>query len=250
MRSITLYLLFVLFFIVESVLPESSPARTSIIKENEAMTITVKKSQNFKVTGDGIASMWRDTEWFSLPQRKGKDTGLKTELKILYSDSGLYFLFYCEDRRLTANIHDDFKDLWKEDVVEVFLWPDEHYPIYFEYELSPLNHELVLLVPNFEGKLWGWRPWHYEGNRLVQHATTVQGGKMESNAAITAWMAEFYIPYTLLMPLQNVPPKSDTKWRANFYRCDYDQGEMAYWAWQPVEKRFHEFQKFGTLIFE
>jgi len=25
---------------------------------------------------------------------------------------------------------------------------------------------------------------------------------------------------------------------------------MAYWAWQPVEKRFHEFQKFGTLIFE
>jgi len=228
----------------------ASATATEILKENDAMISIVKRCSDFKVSGEGLARSWENAEWLVLPQRKGKDTGLKTELKILYSDSGLYFLFRCEDVKLTAAIREDFQDLWKEDVVEVFLWPDQRYPLYFEYELSPLNHELVLLVPNFEMNLWGWRPWHYEGDRLIQHATSVQGGKMESAAVITAWTAEFFIPYTVLKPLQNVPPQAGTSWRANFYRCDYDGGEMASWAWQPVEKRFHEYQKFGTLIFK
>ena len=46
---------------------------------------------------------------------------------------------------------------------EVFLWPDERDPIYFEYEISPLGRELPILVPNLDGKFLGWRPWHYEG---------------------------------------------------------------------------------------
>ena len=37
-------------------------------------------------------------------------------------------------------------DLWNEDVFEVFLWTDERYPVYFEYEISPLNHELPILA--------------------------------------------------------------------------------------------------------
>jgi hypothetical protein len=57
----------------------------------------------------------------------------------------------------------DFLDLWNEDVVEAFFWTDESNPIYFEYELSPLNYELPILVPNNKGKFLGWLPWHYEG---------------------------------------------------------------------------------------
>jgi hypothetical protein len=31
---------------------------------------------------------------------------------------------------------------------------------------------------------------------------------------------------------------------------DYDDGKTASWDWAPVGKGFHEFAKFGTLIFE
>ena len=81
---------------------------------------------------------------------------------MLYSKTGLYFLMDGTDRKLTATMTEDFMDLWNEDVFEVFLWTDERYPVYFEYEISPLNHELPILVPNFGGQFLGWRPWHYE----------------------------------------------------------------------------------------
>jgi hypothetical protein len=58
-----------------------------------------------------------------------------------------------------------------------------------------------------------------------------------------------FVPYELMKPLRNVPPQSGTRWRANFYRMDYDQGQNA-WSWSPVGRSFHEFKKFGTLEFE
>jgi hypothetical protein len=53
----------------------------------------------------------------------------------------------------------------------------------------------------------------------------------------------------LLVPLNNVPPVSGTKWRANMYRIDYDNGPE-YFAWQKIDKGFHEYNHFGTFIFE
>lgn len=218
--------------------------------QNLSTEILVKKCKNFKITGDGKSREWASVNWIDLLPRKNNQRNLKTLIKVLYSETGLYFLFHCQDEKLTATMNADFLDLWNEDVVEVFLWPEEQFPIYFEYELSPLNHELPLLVPNLNNRFLGWLPWHYEGNRCVQHATSVEDSKQKSGAHITAWTAEFFIPYELLKPLGNVPPRSGTRWRANLYRCDYDSGKMDYWSWQPVEKRFHEFEKFGTFVFE
>ena len=56
-----------------------------------------------------------------------------------------------------------------------------------------------------------------------------------SGGSVSGWMAEFFIPYKLLVPLNNVPPVSGTKWRANMYRIDYDNGTK-YFAWQKIEK--------------
>jgi hypothetical protein len=130
------------------------------------------------------------------------------------------------------------------------LWPDERYPVYLEYEISPLGRELPILVPNFGGEFFGWRPWHYESDRLIRKAVTTAGGPQAPGAAIRRWTAEFFIPYQLLKPLQNVPPKPGSRWRANFYRVDCDDGTAASWDWARVGRSFHEHQKFGTLIFE
>lgn len=211
--------------------------------------LIVKKTTDFEVDGKGAASNWSGTEWVNLTQQRIAGPALSTRAKVLYSNTGLYFLMECEDRKLTATLTEDFADLYNEDVVEVFLWTDESIPVYLEYELSPLNYELLIMVPNLNGRFYGWRPWHYEGANRVRHATSVLGGDKKSNAAISGWSAEFFIPYSVMKPIVKAPPTSGTRWRGNLYRIDYDQG-FSGWSWQKTRTNFHDYERFGTLVFE
>lgn len=216
----------------------------------------VSKSPDFTINGEGNAIQWENTDWVEMTLQESPNdipVDLKTKVKVLYSETGMYFLFQSDDRKLTATIQKDFGSLFTEDVVELFLWPDSIMPLYFEYEISPLNYELALLVPNINGKFQGWRPLNYEGKIKTQHLTSIQERQKKSNATIKGWTAEVYIPYALLNPIVQRPPESGEKWKANFYRIDYDQGYTS-WSWQRttpnVRGSFHQYKKFGTLIFE
>jgi hypothetical protein len=206
--------------------------------------IRVKKTTDFTVTGAGTAPEWQKAVPVTLIQRQGK-VSYNTTMRILWSDKGIYLLYESEDTKLTSTIREDFKDIFNEDVVEAFFWPDERSVIYFEYELSPYNFELPILVPNYNAKLFGWLPWHYEGDRRTVHKTLVH----EKNGKLTGWTGEVFIPFVLLTPLQNVPPAPGTAWRANFYRIDYDV-DMAEWSWKKTGPSFHEYEKFGKIVFE
>jgi predicted TIM-barrel fold metal-dependent hydrolase len=220
------------------------------LKEPAARVLRVRRTEDFAVNGRGDAAAWQKTAWEPLHLRTSDGHPYQTRVKMLYSDAGLYVLTEAEDQAITATMKEDFLDLWNEDVFEFFLWPDERHPVYFEYEISPLGFELPILIPNFGGEFLGWRPWHYEGTRKTQKATTVTGGSKRSGASVTGWKAEVFVPYDLLKPLQNVPPKAGTRWRANFYRVDYDDGQTTSWDWARVGPSFHEFEKFGTLVFQ
>lgn len=211
--------------------------------------LRISKTDNFEINGEGSHEAWNAVDWVSLDMR-GDGPAQNTRVKVLYSDTGIYFLFQCDDEVLTATLTEDFADLYNEDVVEVFLWTEEEYPFYFEYELSPLNYELPIMVPNREGDFFGWLPWHYDGERRTRHETSVRGGDKQGGASIIQWIGEFFIPYALLKPLGNVPPASGTRWRANMYRIDYDLETPRYYLWQPTSGNFHEYQQFGTFIFE
>ena len=188
----------------------------------------VKKCIDFTVAGDGSSEKWKSTEWIDLIPRGPEVADYQTETKVLYSETGIYFLFDCKDKKLASTMKADNLNLWEEDVVEVFLWTDEDYPVYFEYELSPLNYELPIIVPNFNGKFLGWLPWKYYGDKRTMHATSTTGGEKISGSSVSGWIAEFFIPYKLLEPLNNVPPISGTKWRANMYRIDRDSAALAF----------------------
>lgn len=246
-RSLNLFLKFLLSILVFAFFYQPGLGQTG----KEAV-LKVKKTTDFSLDGKGTAKNWSKTEWFPVsPISTSEDTptGLTTKTKILYSDTGIYILFQCEDHILTATMDADFMKLWEEDVVEAFLWPDETTPVYFEYELSPLNYELPLLISNKEENFHSWRPFSYDGDKRTRHKTSVIGGKKDSGASVRQWSAEFFIPYKLLDPLNNITPEPGTKWRANFYRIDYDEGQTLL-AWQPVQQSFHEYKKFGTLLFE
>lgn len=215
-----------------------------------APVLRVPQTDDFDVSGDGTSAAWQKAAWEPLHKRTTDGHPYETRIKVLYSKTGLYVLMDATDAKLTAKFKEDFQNLWTEDVFEVFLWPDERHTTYFEYEISPLNFELPILVPNFEGKFLGWLPWHYNGARKTRKATAAVGGPKESGANVKGWKAEVFMPYELLRPLQNLPPKPGTRWRANFYRMDHDGGHTTGWDWARVGPSFHEFAKFGTLVFE
>ncbi|MEZ6063707.1 MAG: carbohydrate-binding family 9-like protein [Planctomycetaceae bacterium] len=216
----------------------------------ERPTMTVKHCSDFKVNGKGDAAAWQTTEWVSLNRRPQAQHDYTARIKMLYSDTGVYVLFDGTDTKLTSTMQEDFADLWNEDVYECFFWTDETHPVYFEYEISPLGYELPILVPNMDGTFLGWRPWHYDGVRRIQKHVSATGGSVASMSEVEGWRAEVFIPNALLAPLKNVPPKPGTKWRANFYRMDYDGGGKSQWDWARVGPSFHEFKSFGTLVFE
>lgn len=199
-------------------------------------SLIVRKTSDFELTGKGDSTQWSDAQWHAIAKHKG-EADYETKFKILYSELGIYCLYSCEDEIVKSTINKHNSDLWTEDVVEAFFWPDERWPIYFEYELSPKNFELPILVPNLNGKFHGWLPWGEPGTR---HATQVESKH---------WTAEFFIPFGILKPLQNCPPTRGTKWRANFYRIDHDKGQTQF-AWSPVESHYHEYQNFGVIEFE
>jgi hypothetical protein len=226
-------------------LADRAPAQAPAERE-----LRVRPCDDFTLTGDGSATAWKKTEWEPLHKRTTGGPAYETRIKVLYSKTGIYTLMDATDRKITATIKDDFENLWTEDVFEIFLWPDERHPVYFEYEISPLNVELPIIIPNLDGRAFGWRPWHYDGPRKTRKATAAGGGPVKSGGAITGWTAEVFIPYELLKPLHNVPPKAGSRWRANFYRMDYDDGVTSSWDWARVGASFHEFKKFGTLVFD
>jgi hypothetical protein len=213
------------------------------------METVLKRVEDFAVDGTGEASAWQSADWLAILPIIGPSTA-DTRMKAVYSSTGIYCLFDCEDDLLYCTALKDNDDLWTEDVVEAFFWPDEARPLYFEYELSPLGMELPLMVPNNAGAFMGWIPWHYAGDRRCRRATAIRGGSKTSMAGISGWSAEFFIPFALLRGLRNVPPAPGTRWRANFYRIDHDRNGETYFAWRPIAKSFHEFDKYGTIVFE
>jgi hypothetical protein len=125
--------------------------------------LAVKPTDDFTVDGAGTNAAWAQTSWLPLNQLDAGVEGYDTKVKILYSGKGIYVLFSGIDKKVTSNYYNDFDDMYNADVFEVFFHPEPQTPVYFEYEINAYDKELVLLIPNLDGKIMGWRPWHYTG---------------------------------------------------------------------------------------
>lgn len=240
----------VLAFAVVALAPDLRPGGARVAAQGVTPVLRVPMVKDFPVNGRGDHPAWNAVPWTTLNARNGVTGAPATRIKVAYSPEGVYVFMDAADRHLTATFEEDFSDLWKEDVFEAFLWPDERDTIYFEYEVSPLGRELPILIPNLDGRFLGWRPWHYGGDRRVRHETSILGGSKQSGATIEGWRAEFKIPFAVLSPLRSVPATKGARWRANFYRVDYDGGRTVQWDWARVGRTFHDFRNFGTLEFD
>jgi hypothetical protein len=215
-------------------------------------TLPVARVDDFELTGAGDAAAWKSAEWTPLRRRQADGLPYDTRFKVVYSSTGLYVLMDGTDRKLTTTGRPDNSNLWEEDVFEAFFWTDERFPLYFEYEISPLGFELPILCSQNDATStsMGWLPWYYANERKIRKATAARGGPKEKGAAVQGWSAEFFIPFALFKGINNSPPRTGTRWRANFYRMDYDDGRKTQWDWAPVGPSFHEYRNFGILRFE
>ena len=208
-------------------------------------TLRVNKVLPFEIDGAGTNASWNATNWVNLIQLDSSSLQYPSKFKILYADSGVYVLFSGLDKKITSPYRNDFEDLFRADVFEVFFHPEPSTPIYLEYEINAYNAELVLLVPNLSKKTFGWAPWKYTGKKKVVKKVKVH----EQNNEMYKWTAELFFPFKLFIPLQNMDVKKGVCWNANFYRLDYDDTKMVKWAWSPIVKSFHEFEKYGVIQF-
>ncbi len=234
--------------VLEKIYYRNAERLLGLAKSSEVKSLRVRATEDFEVTGDGKNDAWNKTDWAALTRRGDGGLPYDAKIKLLYSRTGLYVLFHGSDAKRTATLKDG-GHLWTEDVFEIFLQPDGGQPSYFEYEISPLGAELSLLVTNAGGKLLRWQPWVLEEGevrKIRKAATTIPA----DSEAIKGWSAEMFIPYALLKPLADGPPKSGDRWRANFYRVDHDDGKTTAWDWSRVGASFHDYRNFGSLVFE
>jgi hypothetical protein len=214
------------------------------------MKLTIPQIKDFSFK-EKIAHSWDNLQWQNLSRvGLGKST-YKTAFKIASSQTGLYVLVSCEDKKISCTDLKDFHDIYNEDVVEIFLWPNEKQALYFEYEISPLGVELPLLVPNHNGDFMGWLPWHYEGARKIRKMVTVDGGKQAPASSIRGWTVQMFIPFVLFRGLGAMPPGKGAVWKANVCRMDYDLFPVSHWTWSKgTSDTFHNFRQFGSFVFE
>lgn len=223
------------------------PLRQDLLSDT---VLTVKLCNDFTVTGKGDNFQWKIVSWNDLTKLDPDGINYKSQFKIMYSLTGIYVLFKLADSKISSRFTNDFEKIYLGDVAEVFFHPYPTEPLYFEYEVNPLNKELVLLMVNRNNFLRGWSPWAYENEFKVKKKVKITGGKMKPFSKIKSWTAEIFFPYQLFSPFQNTPPESGTIWKANFCRLDYDTGRMVKWAWAPIDTSFHEVNRYHSLIFE
>ena len=175
----------------------------------------------------------------------GSTPRLSTSVTAWYDDEYLTILFCAADDHVVANHVDHDAPLYQEDVVEVFLAPNE-LTTYFELEVSPRGTLFDAKIESPTGVREGLRAdrkWTCEGMWAAVRSVSESSGATTIDTVIR-------IPFAALE--RSVPGDGEV-WRGNFFRIDRHPSEGdEFTAWQPTMKNpadFHVAAVFGRLRF-
>lgn len=213
--------------------------------------LVVKKTTDFQIDGTGNGKEWGKAQWQYLTKLDTGGTEHMSRFKLMYSEKGIYLLFNGEDEKISTRFDKDFSSIFNGDVFEAFFHPVPEKPVYFEYEINPLEKELILVLGRVNGRSTSWIPWNYRPERHIKRKVVLVGGEMKADSPLKSWSAEVFFPYEILGLLPEVPPVSGSSWNANICRLDYDTGKMKKYSWSPaIQTSFHEIEHYGKIVFE
>ena len=177
----------------------------------------------------------------------GENPRQKTRARVLWDDEYLYVAFYCEDSDIWGVTTERDKDIYNQEVVEVFLDPDRDNYTYIEIEVSPLNAVLDLFMLNRGGRHRGLWDWDSDG---LLTAVVVDGDPSQRGTEDRSWTVEMAIPMSDCCTAPNLPPEPGDVWHMNLYRIDRAEWGDEYTAWSPPRRlNYHTPERFGRLVF-
>jgi len=187
---------------------------------------------------------------------------LRTRMKMLWSDEGLYIGAELEEPNLWATLTERDSVIFHDNDFEVFLDPDDDCHQYIELEINALNTVWDLLLP---------KPYRDEGEALnsfelkgLKTAVHLEGKLNDPTAKDHGWSVAIFIPWTAIAPVstKRVPPKLGDRWRINFSRVEWDleakDGKYQKvpnrpehnWVWSPQQMiDMHQPEMWGFLEF-
>ena len=188
--------------------------------------------------------IWKQARWIDFDHTMDGKTSLpaeKTRVAAVWTETYVYFAFWCRYERLNLFENDDAAkerwELWNKDVAEVFLNPQpEHLWHYYEFEVAPNNQWIDLEIT---GK--GIEAHDARWNSGFEHATHV-------DLRDHIWTVEMRIPLSAMKVSQ---PKVGMEWRANFYRATGlgSDEKRKFLAWSVISegRTFHAPNYFAIL---
>lgn len=146
---------------------------------------------------------------------------LRTQVKMLWSDSCLYIAARLQEPHLWATLHQHDAIIFQDNDFEVFLDPFNTTQPYFEIEVNALNTIFDLLLP---------KPYRNGGSAMIgynvaglQSAITLQGTLNNPSDTDSGWTVEMAVPFSAITLGNEVHiPKEGEQWRINFSRVEWD----------------------------
>lgn len=168
-----------------------------------------------------------------------------TALRVAHDGARLLVCFQCVDRHAWGTHEGRNQPIYEEEVVEAFLAPGSDPRAYFELEASPTGAWFEARVESPYGRRATMRvdrDWRCAGWERAVRLCADEAGRH------AWWCAEWAIPFAALGA---PPPAPGTRWRANFFRIDREDGGQ-FSAWSPTlvdPPDFHRPDRFGSLLF-
>ncbi|HIA05033.1 MAG TPA: hypothetical protein EYN06_08685 [Myxococcales bacterium] len=186
---------------------------------------------------------------FKRPDGTQANSSMHTRVKLLWDDEALYVGFQVRDKAPTSKFTKRDEELWRSDVVEVYLDPGADMKNYVELQVSPKNIIFDALFKERRKPDWkDARSWNLRGMK-----SAVQAGILPGRAKHQGWTVEIAVPWSGLADAQGAKPKPNTRWKANFFRIDApgDFNHLVSWSSVSDDRRpdFHNLKRAGYLIF-
>jgi hypothetical protein len=171
----------------------------------------------------------------------------RTTARLLWDDDYLYAAFHCLDSDIWGVTTERDRDIYEQEVVELFVDADRDGIGYVEIEVSPRNAVLDLFMLLRDDRQRGLWDWDSEGLRT---AVTVDGDPTRRGTDDRSWTVEMAMPMADFFTAPNLPPRHGDVWHANLYRIDRAERGDEYSAWSPPERiNYHTPERFGRLVF-
>jgi hypothetical protein len=218
-----------------------------------------KVAKPVKIDGKVDEAAWKDAPSTGLfvNTLTGAPAEHKTEAKLLWDNSNLYFAFENADTDVWSTLSKRDDKLWTQEVVEIMIDADRNGKSYVEFQVAPTGNLFDTYLPEwrkYENDLDPKRK-QFDWNSKATASVKVLGTLNKRNDQDKGWLAEIAIPLADVNGLAEggvkVPPKVGETWRINMFRMDSPEGKAQQAsAWSPpLVGDFHALDKFGEIVF-